>query len=81
MPATRKVSIYSEGIGNDVKVMNENGEILSGIYSANIVIEAGNIVTVELVIKGPSTSIQNAVVTSVELCCSLCGEVQEHSCS
>lgn len=81
MSQTRKVSIYTEGVGNDVKIMNEDGEVLTGIYSAQINIEAGSIVTVELIIKAPSVGAQNVVVNEVVLVCPLCSANQEHICS
>jgi hypothetical protein len=77
----RKVTVYSEGTGNDTKIMNEDGAVVDGVYSAQVLIEAGSIVTVELVLKAQSVAIQNATVTQCNLVCSLCGTVEEHTCS
>ena len=81
MAAPKKVAIYSEGFGSDVKIMNEDGDVVDGVYSANIVIEAGNFVKIELILNGPAVNIQGATVSEVQLSCSICGGLQEHVCS
>ena len=78
---TRKVTVYSDGVGNDAKILSEDGKVLEGMYSAQINIEAGSIVTVELQLKAQAVSIQNGTVTECNLVCSLCGGVEEHVCS
>lgn len=81
MNGYRKVSIYTEGIGNDCKVMNEDGEVLNGIYSAEVNIEAGSVVTVNLTIKAAAVTAQNAAVTEVTLVCPVCLHNQDHTCN
>jgi hypothetical protein len=80
MGAPKKVAIYSEGFGSDTKVINEDGTVVDGVYSANIMIEAGNFVKVELILNAPAVNIQGATVAEVQLSCSICGGLVEHTC-
>lgn len=80
MASPKKVAIYSEGFGNDVKIMNEDGEMLNGIYSADITIEAGSVVVVKLEIHAPAVNVKDATVTRCDLICPLCHAAQEHEC-
>jgi hypothetical protein len=54
--------------------------VVDGVYAANIVIEAGNFVKVELILNAAAINIQGATVSEVQLCCSLCGKLVEHTC-
>ncbi len=80
MAGPKRVAIYSEGFGSDVKIMNEDGEVLNGIYSADITIEAGSLVVVKLEVHAPALNVQSAAVTRCDLICPLCQAAQEHEC-
>lgn len=77
----KKVTLYSEGMGADTKVINEDGTVVDGLYSAQVNIEAGNVVTVELIMKAQAVDIKNASVTECNLSCPFCGGLEEHTCS
>lgn len=79
MTMPKKLTIYSEGHGNDVKIMNEDGTILDGVRSAAVQLNAGEFNTVEIEVAATATSIK-AHATGCSFTCPLCQEISDHVC-
>lgn len=80
MASPKKLTVYSEGFGSDVKVIDENGDVITGIQSATIYMAAGEYNKIELVVQAVATNIQ-ASVHECQLTCPLCGTVEDHTCA
>lgn len=79
MPAPKKLTVYSEGHGNDVKIMNEDGNVVEGVREATINIQAGEFNRIELEVSAAATSVTGHA-TGCSFTCPLCHEVNEHTC-
>lgn len=79
MTAPKKLTIYSEGFGNDVKIMNEDGTVIDGVRSATIHLAAGEYNRIELELMASATAVSASLV-NVELICPACGVIEEHEC-
>lgn len=73
------VTIHSQGTGRDTVLIGESGEQLKNITSLDVHIEADELTTVSLEVRGIATII-NGTVTEIRFVCPCCGETYDHDC-
>lgn len=76
---SKKLNIISSGTGPETYIYDPEGKEITNVVRAVITLEANNVNTVELTIRGPAVSV--AVVPGVvELTCPLCDFSHKHDC-
>lgn len=73
------VTIHSDIDGNSVKVINEDGNVLEGVASVMLTLEAGNINQAEIVLRGACVNVK-AHLQEISIECPNCSQVLDHKC-
>jgi hypothetical protein len=74
------IRIQSDGNSAGTVVTDANGRVLTGIYSATVTLEAGQVNIVDLVMNNPEMDV-HADVREVVFQCPCCDEYVVHRCS